>query len=312
MTAAEYPCRAPVLLLAFRRPDTTARVFQAIRQAQPAQLYVAANAPRSGNAEEAEQCAEVRRIVQAVDWDCSLHTLFRDEHLPVGESVSSAVTWFFEAVEAGIVLEDDCLPHATFFPFCSEMLERYRDASLVMQVAGYNFLGGSYESESDYLFSHFGWQWGWATWKRAWGCFDLHMTSWPQFKKLGLHEHFPFYPERVRVFDAVHAGKLATWDFQWHYAMAANSGLSVVSKTCLVENIGFGATSTNNKDASAGARYRIPVQPMPLPVKHPKFLCADLQYDRLLIRAVHRRSIRSHARAFASRLVRRLFPSLRT
>jgi hypothetical protein len=305
MQVVDHPCETPVLLIAFRRPETTARVFEAIRRARPQRLYVAANAPRPGNVEEAERCAAVRKLVQAVDWDCSLQTLFRDEHLDAGASVSSAIGWFFGAVEEGIILEDDCLPDATFFRFCGEMLERYRNTSNVMQVAGYNFLSGSYKTESDYLFSHFGWQWGWATWKRAWDTFDLQMTGWPKFKELGFHQYFPFYPQRALAFDAACAGKLNTWDYQWHYAVASNSGLSVVPKFSLIENIGFGVNATHEMDASVGDRYRAPIRPMPFPPTHPRFLYADRPYDEMLMKSLYPLTIKIRAKILASRLLAR-------
>ncbi|MGA2796335.1 MAG: glycosyltransferase family 2 protein [Thermoguttaceae bacterium] len=306
MQTVDRPCETPVLLMTFRRPETTARVFEAIRQARPRALYVAANAPRPGNAEEAVRCEAVRKIVQAVDWDCSLHTLFREEHLGAGESVSSAITWFFETVDAGIILEDDCLPDATFFHFCSEMLERYRNTTNVMQVAGYNLLSGSYDSGADYHFSHFGWQWGWATWKRAWDCYDLRMTSWPEFKRLGLHKQFPFYSERVRTFDRTYTGEFTTWDYQWHFAVASNSGLSVVPRYSLIENIGFGLNATHGTNLAGGNRYRVPVRPMSFPISHFPFLFADPHYDQMLIRAAHYRSIGARARSFVSGVLRRL------
>src|SRR5262245_55441705 len=101
----------PILLLVFNRPETTSRVFQAIRAVRPNKLYVAADGPRSDRAGEAERCVEVRRIATAVDWPCEMRTLFREENLGCRRAVSGAITWFFEQEEAGIILEDDCLPH---------------------------------------------------------------------------------------------------------------------------------------------------------------------------------------------------------
>jgi hypothetical protein len=300
------PCETPVLLLAFSRPETTSRVFEAVRRARATRLFVAVNAPRPGRTEEAERCEAVRKIVQAVDWDCSLHTLFRKEHLGVASSISSAISWFFETVDAGIILEDDCLPDATFFPFCGEMLERYRTTTHVMQVAGYNLLSGKYDSGADYHFSHFGWQWGWATWKRAWQCFDLQMTSWPKFKELGYHQYYPCYPRRISIFDEASAGKIATWDYQWHYAMLSHSGVSVVPRFSLIENIGFDSNATHVTSQAAGDRYRVPVRPMPIPPTHCPFVYADPRYDRLLIREAHSQSVGARIRSAASQLLHRL------
>jgi len=102
----------PVLFLIFNRPDTAQRVFDRIRLAQPRKLYVAADGPRAGRPAEATECLETRAILEQVDWECEVVTLFREENLGCRIAVSSAITWFFNQVEFGIILEDDCLSAA--------------------------------------------------------------------------------------------------------------------------------------------------------------------------------------------------------
>jgi len=111
----------------------------------------------------------------------------------------------------GVILEDDCLPDPTFLPFAGQMLARYRDRTNVMQVAGYNFLSGEYEPATDYIFSHFGWQWGWATWKRAWDLYDFEMSRWPEFKRMGYARHFPCYPDGVDTFNRTYVNQNKAW-----------------------------------------------------------------------------------------------------
>ncbi len=119
------PLKTAVLFLVFNRPDTTAQVFDAIRKARPPRLYVAADGPRANREGEAEKVAKVREIATAVDWPCEVRTLFRDANLGCKRAVSGALDWFFGEEEAGMVLEDDCLPHPDFFRFCDALLERY-------------------------------------------------------------------------------------------------------------------------------------------------------------------------------------------
>ena len=145
---APEPLKSPVLFLVFNRPDTTRRVLEAIRQAQPSQLFIAADGPREGKSGEAEKCADVRRIVnEGIDWDCEVKTLFRDKNLGCKVAVSRAIDWFFEHVEEGIILEDDCLPHPTFFRFCEELLNKYRDDERIGQISGDNFQFGKKRTE---------------------------------------------------------------------------------------------------------------------------------------------------------------------
>ena len=107
----------------FNRPDVTSKVFERIREVKPRYLYIAADGPRLNHPEDNQKCEEVRKIVAAVDWDCELTTLFREENLGCGLAVSQAITWFFDQVEEGIILEDDILPERDFFFFCSSLLK---------------------------------------------------------------------------------------------------------------------------------------------------------------------------------------------
>src|SRR4051812_35098447 len=131
----------PILFLIFNRPDVTQSVFNAIREARPKQLFVAADGPRKGNKTDDAKCREARSIIK-VDWPCELKTLYREENLGCRRAVSSGISWFFSLVEEGIVLEDDCLPHPDFFPYCEELLARYRDNPRIMHISGGNYQFG--------------------------------------------------------------------------------------------------------------------------------------------------------------------------
>ncbi|MEM6804755.1 MAG: hypothetical protein AAF696_25380, partial [Bacteroidota bacterium] len=213
----------PVLFLVFNRPDVTKRVFDAIKAAKPKRLYVAADGPRSHKAGEAQKVEEVRRITSQIDWDCELFSLFRDENLGCKLAVSSAINWFFEQEEAGIILEDDCLPDPSFFDFCAEMLEHYKDENRVMKITGSNFIGQHFkQNQYSYFFSHYTHVWGWASWRRAWKHFTLEMTDYEELKDNGMlassfsskDEENYFWNEWERT----RAGILDSWAYRWGYA----------------------------------------------------------------------------------------------
>ncbi len=144
--------KSPVLFLIFNRPDTTAKVFEAIREARPPKLYIAADGPRPNRAGEKDRCEVTRAIATQVDWPCEVKKLFRDENLGCGKAVSEAITWFFENEPEGIILEDDILPHPDFFPYCDEMLEKYRDNDRVGIISGHNHIYRDLNRESSYGF----------------------------------------------------------------------------------------------------------------------------------------------------------------
>lgn len=245
----------PVLLLIFNRPDRTLRVFEEIRKAKPTRLFIAADGPRSGRPGEREKCEEARSIIQRIDWPCELSTLFRDSNLGCRMAVSGGITWFFENVEEGIILEDDCLPGESFFSFCQQMLDRYRDNPQVMHVGGNNFINQTRPSRASWYFSRYGHIWGWATWRRAWNQYDVNMKSFPTYYQEGRFRNvfgkdWAAYYWLYKLGQTFH-GKIDTWDYQWTYAIWAAQGKSIVPAENLVTNIGFGSETTHVMDSIA-------------------------------------------------------------
>lgn len=180
----------PILFLVFNRPDTTERVFKAIRQVKPHKLYVAADGPRPDKEGDASDVQAVRDYVMSnIDWDCHVQTLFRDTNLGCRKAVGEAITWFFEHEEAGIILEDDCFPDPSFFPFCTELLDRYRDAPRIAAITGCCFQPEGFTSDASYFFSRYPFIWGWATWSRAWKYYKQDLSEYPKLFDLEWLSH---------------------------------------------------------------------------------------------------------------------------
>jgi hypothetical protein len=281
------PLRVPILLVIFNRPEVTRLVFESIRQARPARLYIAADGPRTDVPGDIRACQEARKIVDCVDWPCEVKTLFREKNLNCGVGPSSAFTWFFSHEEEGIILEDDCLPVQSFFWFCQELLERYRDDNRVMHIGGNNFLNGwQRDKDYSYYFSRSGHIWGWATWRRAWKHFDFDISLYNKLKQKDYFAGFFLnWPEKVyRLRKLNHTvdgrGRVDWWDYQWDFARYAHSGLAIVPSKNLVTNLGFDrmATHTTNKN-SASAHMR--AEDISFPLRHPPFMIRDVESDRV-------------------------------
>lgn len=278
--------RTPVLMIIFNRPETTLRVFEAIRNAKPPRLYVAADGPRPGVPGDFERCMQARRIIEAVDWDCQVKTLFREKNLNCGLGPSSAFTWFFRYEEEGIILEDDCVPSQSFFWYCEELLERYRHDTRVMHIGGNNFLDGwRKDNDYSYYFSRSGHIWGWATWKRAWEKFDFRIELFEKLKGKKYFDNYflnsfeKFY--RLRKFDKTVSGNgnVTWWDYQWDFARFIHSGLAIVPAINLVRNIGFNemATHTRNQNSKDA---RLQAHNIELPLRHPPFIMRDVESEK--------------------------------
>lgn len=241
--------QTPVLLLVFNRPSHTAKILESIREVKPRLLFVAADGPRENRPEDKEKCKEVRDLIKTgVDWDCELKTLFREENLGCGHGPADAITWFFNQVEDGIILEDDCLPSISFFDFCSLMLKKYRTDRQIIAISGFNFFGEWNSEKYDYFFSDGG-NWGWATWRRGWNLFDYQMSAWKTMEVEKQNRVLDFYPDFQKIYDLITVNDYDAWDIQWHFARLITDGLTVTPSRNLVRNIGFDSNATHTFDS---------------------------------------------------------------
>jgi hypothetical protein len=278
----------PVAFLIFNRPEVTARVFAEIARARPRTLLVIADGPRDDRPDDADRCREARAILDRVDWDCNILRNFSDRNMGCRQRVATGLTWAFETVPEAIVLEDDCLPHPTFFPFCRDLLERHRDDERMMMVSGFNPLGRWKASEQTHHFTYLGTIWGWASWSRAWRHYDVNIPKWsdPAARRI-VRDRFCVraqYRQRAKLFDRVQAGEIDTWDFQWTFTRLLHGGLSAVSAVNLISNIGFGEDATHTRSEES-AWANTPREAASFPLTE----LADVKEDRAYVREVYRR-----------------------
>jgi len=242
----------PILFIIFNRPESTKKVFEAIRKAKPTKLFIAADAPRYPLKNEYELCEQARTIIQQIDWNCDVKTFFQESNLGVGRGGMEGINWFFQHVEAGIILEDDCVPLDDFFTFCAEGLQRFQDDSSVMMLAGTNYLMGEHSTIQGYYKSSFYAIWGWATWRRAWRLYSYDLSAWGSsitYKELKKFFGNKLIAQRwATMFDDIKTKHLEAWDIQWVFACVKNSGHCLSIPYNLISNIGIvGGHSNGNK-----------------------------------------------------------------
>jgi hypothetical protein len=282
------PFAVPVVFLVFNRPELTARVFQRIREVRPARLFVVADGPRPDRPGEKEKCRCVRELIeQGVDWPCELVRDYSEVNLGCARRIASGITRVFEQVEEAVILEDDCVPELSFFPFCAELLDRYRDDPRIGQIAGCTFRSSRPAGEASYYFSQYPHCWGWATWRRAWACYDHEMNWWRS------GEGMRYLAGRIQdsgelaywrtVLAATASGKIDTWDYRWTASLWARDSMSVLAGVNLVANIGAGVDATHMKDGVA-----LPTHAMAFPLVHPAEIRRDEDGDREVGRRVFR------------------------
>ena len=233
-------------------------------------MFVFADAPR--NESEVKLCDETKSIIKNIDWDCELKTLFSDRNLGCGLGPKTAIDWFFNNVDEGIIFEDDILPSADFFYFCQTLLEYYRNSEKVMHISAMNFLKGKKFSPDSYYFSHVISPWGWATWKRAWEKNDFLLSDLSE--KLPLLDILPYYKTELQF---VKEGKVIAWDYQWLYSIIKNNGVGIVPSVNLALNTGVDSDATNTTNTPEWAK-NMSLEHLDT-IKHPSIIKLNKEAD---------------------------------
>ncbi len=286
----------PVLIIAYRREESTRKVLEAVRQARPRKVYVACNAPKSDRSTEFEECAAVRHLFDELDWACDVRRLFRGQHLPAKESISGAISWFFEHEPQGIILEDDCVPSISFFQFAEELLDRYATDQRVGMISGNNFQYGRQRGDASYYFSRYCHIWGWASWRDRWLTYDPAMKLWPKFRNQILDSLDNILQRTYwgNVFDRTHVGMIDTWDYQWLFCNWMNHRVNVLPQENMVSNIGFGLQAHHTRELTRAANVR--ASDLAFPLRHPDSFLPDSLADNYTFRNSYLPGMRSIAR----------------
>jgi hypothetical protein len=297
--------KTPVAFIIFKRPDTTEKVFEAIRQAKPPKLLIIADGPRADKPGEAEKCAATRAIIDRVDWDCEVLKNYTDVNMGCKRRVSSGLDWVFNTVEEAIILEDDCLPHPTFFRFCEELLEKYRDDKRIMTIGGTNLFIEWKSNIQSYYFSNYFHCWGWATWKRVWNYYDVDMKLWsdPKVKervRAVIADNRQYF-NRKKHLDNTYSGKVDSWDHQFFFMCLAHSGLSIRPSVNLISNLGFTKEATHT--TVSDPRSNLPLCSMTFPLKEPLDIVVDREHDYRQYKKVWQQSLSKRIFNKAKRLL---------
>ena len=297
----------PIVFIIFNRPDVTLRTFSQIAKIKPSKLLIIGDGSRRNVPGEEGRVLETRAILDRIDWDCEVLTNFSDENLGCKHRVASGLDWAFGLVEEAIILEDDCLPSPSFFLFCQEMLEKYRNHSEVGMIAGINFQKGARRGDADYYFSKYMHIWGWATWSNRWrNYYDVQMKEWPSFKEskefLELTTSKSNKKFWEKIFDRVYRGEINTWDYQWVIANWLHKRLCIIPNINLISNIGFGQGATHTKVENALSN--LPAHEMSFPLKHPDLVGVNMLADEFTEKNYFSSSASDFLKKVANKLLR--------
>ena len=264
-----------ILFITFNRLETTKKVFEQIQIAQPPRLYLASDGARVSRDGEKEIVQSVRQwILDNINWDCEVKTLFREENLGCGKNVSGAITWFFENEPDGIILEDDCVPNQSFFSYCEELLDKYKEDKRIWHIAG-DAVYENLKAKETYYFAKIMHCWGWATWADRWKHFKFDLNEYDEKNIKKFSKRIEVQEYWLNILDKMKRHEIDTWDYQWTFWIVANDGFCINPYKNLINNIGnLGVHYQTNDDPRLNRKtYSIEK------IIHPK----DVKYNNKII-----------------------------
>lgn len=297
----------PILFLTFNRPEKTKRVLDTIKLQKPSRLYISSDGPRFGYEEDKEKILATRNLFTKPSSDCEIQTLYNTSNLGCKVAVSNAISWFFSHEESGIIVEDDCLPDQSFFTFCHELLEKYKDDKRIMAISGNNFQPPHHKNTSySYYFSRYPHCWGWATWRRAWKLYDRAMKTWPSardndFLFDAANGNSAFLDYWYDIFEKCFNEEIDTWDYQWTYSCWVQNGLTIIPKKNLVKNIGFDSEATHTKKADNRVSSLANTS-IGFPLSHPFAVVRDYHADYFTDKHIFKIDTKSVSKILLSKL----------
>lgn len=285
MEKEPYKYDVPVLMIFFCRDKMFGQVFEAVKQARPSKLYLYQDGARNGNKNDEIGIMKCRAIAENIDWDCEVHTKYQEKNYGCDPSEFIAQQWFFSNEEYGIVLEDDDVPSESFFPFCKELLEKYKEDERINIICGMNNEEISPNIDSSYFFSKKGSIWGWASWRRVVLNWDENY-QWLNSKNDvdNLRKQFRNdyeFDEFIKTVMRHKASKRAHYESIGGVDTYLYSRLNIVPKYNMITNVGLGEVATH---ASSDIRlYPKKVQKLffmkryeiEFPLRHPKYVMED-------------------------------------
>lgn len=298
MNHAMKSTKKPIVFFVYNRPEQTLKTFSIIQKYRPEVLFIIADGAKNeskdtvsiekldsiktlNNIKDNDNIQKVREICNAVDWPCAVQRLFRDKNYGCRESIVQGLAWVFKQAEECIILEDDCLPDITFFDFCAELLDQYRDNHKIFSIGGYRPEPLDKSNTDSYYFSKYPSTWGWATWKRTYNGFDPKLNDWSEETHKTWLSHHLGNPAFAHYWSYMlnNAKKGANhWDYAWAYHCWQHDALSIRPSINLIQNIGFGSDATHTQE-STHPFSQIQACPMPFPLVHASLIACSKQID---------------------------------
>ncbi len=275
-----------VLILFFNRPDHLAKVFEEVRKARPARLFLYQDGPR-GERDLAgiEAC---RKVVADIDWECEVHRKYQERNFGCDPSEYLSQKWAFSLTDKCIVLEDDDVPSQSFFPFCKELLDRYEHDERVTMISGFNEDEVTSDVPDSYFFTSVFSIWGWASWRRVidrWeGDYAFLDDEYAMRQLENLVKQRRYRSDFLPMCRQHRETGKEYYESIFWASNLLHSGLAIMPTRNMINNLGLSADSTHFSGSlqttPRGYRRIFTMQrhETEFPLRHPKYMIENVAY----------------------------------
>lgn len=289
-----YKIDIAVLLIFFARPEQFKKVFEQVKKAKPSKLFLYQDGQRENRPDDMEGIMLCREIAEDIDWECEVFKMYQEKNYGCDPSEYIAQKWAFGFVEECIVLEDDDVPAQSFFPFCKELLQKYKEDERINMICGMNNTGISKHTQDSYLFSTTGSICGWASWKRVIDTWDETYSFLEDEATISKLEKV--YKDKLNVKSFLENCRKHKESGKAHYesilsaSARLNTRLNIVPTKNMISNIGVTENATHSvtdvKMLPKGIRriFNMKAYEIKFPLKHPKYVIEDVEFRETLNR----------------------------
>ena len=284
--------KTPLVLIIYNRYDCTLQLIKSINNINPEKLFVIADGPKENEKNDTVKCDRVRSLIDNIGSKTKIEKIYSSKNIGLESRVVSGLNDVFSIVDRAIILEDDCIPDAAFFEYCTELLDKYEDCKDVVHIAGSKYVTNDIQNQS-YYFSKYSLEWGWATWKNRWLRYDGTMKDWPRIKKDKTFREIikdkKVYKYWQWIFENCYNGHINSWAYKWLYKNMIEKKYTIIPKYNLINNIGIGTNSTNTKFKNTNTTQ--PLVQIAFPLKHPSEILFKEEFDSIQEQALYNKSV---------------------
>lgn len=272
------------------RPECQRKQFEVLKKARPSTLFLISDGGR--NEKEWEAIRQNRSMFDnEIDWDCTVYKIYEEKNNGLYTMSRRGADLIWSKVDRCIFLEDDCIPSVSYFKFCAELLEKYKDDQRILCICSMNQAEVWDKTDNDYFFAERGPIIGQAMWKRTYEQRDFQLSyGKDEYTMNLLRKKLKKDPEYLKTVEGYaknprYGGHMPGGEFYGRFAVYSQNQLYIIPKYNMMCNVGCTEDSEHASEYKLLPKkikkiFNMNTYEYEFPLKHPKYIIADEDYRK--------------------------------